>query len=289
MEYFVIDPSCSREFIDFRALHFSDVRVLGHYDTPTALPMLLSHSHGQVLEICYLERGEQTYEVNEQEYQMHGGDVFVTFPGEPHSTSGKPQTRGSLFWMLIAVAKGSTPFLDLPKADGDALLRNLLHLPQRLFAGRPLLLPLLRGLFADAASANDPLRTLRLRVGVWHFLMEVVAAAGAAPAQVLSSEISAACEFVKAHPEEVLGAPELSKRAGLSVSHFSRKFREEMGMSISDFVLSQKIEHAQQLLSHRKLTVTEVAMRLGFSSSQYFATVFKRHTGRSPSEARREC
>ncbi len=288
MEYFVIDPSTSREFIDFRALDFSHVRVLGHYETPAALPMLEPHSHGELLEICYLERGEQTYEVNGQEYQVHGGDVFVTFPGEPHSTSGKPQTRGSLFWMLIGVTLRDQPFLDLPKTEGDALYQALLHLPQRLFAGRSSLLPLLRGLFSDAARMDDPLRMLRLRVGIWHFLMEVVAAAGAAPAQLLSADIAAACQFVKAHPEEVLGAPELSERAGLSVSHFSRKFREEMGMSVSDFVLGQKIEHAQQLLSHRKLTVTEVAMRLGFSSSQYFATVYRRHMGCSPSEARRK-
>ena len=69
--------------------------------------------------------------------------------------------------------------------------------------------------------------------------------------------------------------------ARLSESRFKTRFKREMGVPPEEFWLRQKIERATVLLKTRN--VTEVAHELGFSSSQYFATVFKRYTRVSPS------
>ncbi len=75
--------------------------------------------------------------------------------------------------------------------------------------------------------------------------------------------------------------------AHLSLSRFKARFKNEVGLPPADFIMRGKIERARQLLAAGDLSVTQIAMRLGFSSTQYFATAFKRHTGKTPSQARR--
>ena len=57
-------------------------------------------------------------------------------------------------------------------------------------------------------------------------------------------------------------------------------------MTPNDFLLRVRVEKARELMANRGKTVTEVAFAVGFSSSQYFSTVFRRYTGQTPGEYR---
>ena len=78
----------------------------------------------------------------------------------------------------------------------------------------------------------------------------------------------------------------MAEVAGLSVSHFKARFRRETGLPPREFILREKIRLAREALGKGHGTVTDIAFELGFSSSQYFATVFKRYTGQSPRQIR---
>ena len=87
--------------------------------------------------------------------------------------------------------------------------------------------------------------------------------------------------YIGKHLDEPVHVPRLAEVARLSESRFKIRFKRELGVPPAEFWLRQKIERAAVLLKTRK--VTEVAHELGFSSSQYFATVFKRYTLNNPS------
>ena len=74
----------------------------------------------------------------------------------------------------------------------------------------------------------------------------------------------------------------LAQVARLSESRCKARFKREIGVPPAEYWLRKKIEQAIVLLKNR--SVTEVAYELGFSSSQYFATVFKRYKLVSPSQ-----
>jgi AraC-like DNA-binding protein len=78
--------------------------------------------------------------------------------------------------------------------------------------------------------------------------------------------------------------PRLAEVARLSQSRCKIRFRQETGVPPAEYWLRKKIEKAADLLRTR--SVTEVAYALGFSSSQYFATAFRRYTLASPSQFR---
>jgi AraC-like DNA-binding protein len=79
--------------------------------------------------------------------------------------------------------------------------------------------------------------------------------------------------------------PEMAERVALSPAHFAVVFKQETGMTPLEFMTAARIdEAASRLRAESGASVTDVAMDLGFSSSQYFSLVFKRAKGCTPSE-----
>ncbi len=73
---------------------------------------------------------------------------------------------------------------------------------------------------------------------------------------------------------------------GLSYRQLSRRFRAATGCGPKAFLTRLRIREAERLLTGTDLDILSIALELGFPSSQHFATVFKRHTGRRPGALR---
>ena len=131
----LVDPSPEREILDFRPLGFHDVVILGRYDYSHSHPQLEMHSHGEMIEICLLDKGRQVYVVGNKEYSLEGGDVFITYPKELHGTGRHPEGKGRLYWVLMNVPKSNEKFLSLMPADWHVVLGPLLKRRPRIFRG----------------------------------------------------------------------------------------------------------------------------------------------------------
>lgn len=285
-EYYRLDRSPERQILDFRRLGLDAVRLLGRYRYAQARHELATHSHGEMLEICYLESGRQMYDVEGREFSLVGGDVFLTFPGERHGTGAHPETREVLYWLLISVTDARRSFLNLPRHEGRQLLQGLLEAPRRRFRGRNTLQPALRSIFEIHADAQNPLRVTDLRNLLLRLLLDVVASAYESQPLAYSVQVRALMDYVEANLEQPLSLAALAQHVGLSLPRLKSKFKQEVGIPPGDYIARRRVERAAQLLGETDDTVTDIAMQLGFSSSQYFATVFKRYTRHSPHSAR---
>ncbi|HOO63996.1 MAG TPA: AraC family transcriptional regulator [Synergistaceae bacterium] len=100
--------------------------------------------------------------------------------------------------------------------------------------------------------------------------------------------ICQAMDFIEGHLEENPSLEEIARAASFSKYHFHRLFKSLVGESVGEFTRRLRVEKAACFLrfSHR-VSVTEVAHRWGFSSSQNFARAFRKHFGCSPSEFRK--
>ena len=78
----------------------------------------------------------------------------------------------------------------------------------------------------------------------------------------------------------------LARSAHLSESHFSRSFAEAFGVTPHRYLLTTRLERAKALLRDTDLSVTEVCLRVGFTSLGSFSTQFRRFVGESPSAYR---
>lgn len=103
-----------------------------------------------------------------------------------------------------------------------------------------------------------------------------------------SPPIRLCCEYIDTHPEEKVTLEDLAQKAGYSSYHLCRKFQQEMGCSVIDYIHKSKIERSKYLLTHTALTLEQISADLGFNSRSYFTAVFKKQEGVSPTQYRRQ-
>jgi AraC-like DNA-binding protein len=271
---------------DFSAFGINEVTTLGRYEYHEVKPGLAEHAHPDAIEICYLERGCQTYRASGREYNLVGGDLFVTGPGEAHDTAGQREDCGILYWLILKLPREGEPFLMLPPAEGAVLAARLSHLQKHQFPGRPVFKQIFHRLFEIYDAPNDDLKRIMLVSQLLCCMLEILDCSRQDDERHCSREIRKTVEYIRSAADEQITLLELAERAQLSLSRFKTKFKKEMGVGPHEFILRTRIEQAKHALLRHELSVTDIAMRFGFSSSQYFATVFRRFTDMTPGEFR---
>ena len=103
-----------------------------------------------------------------------------------------------------------------------------------------------------------------------------------------SNAMNRAIDYINSNIFRDITIDEICKAIHISKYHFCRRFRENTGMTVMNYILKTRIVLAKNLLLSEKLSVTDISNRCGFSSISYFCRVFKEETGLTPLEFRKE-
>jgi AraC-like DNA-binding protein/ligand-binding sensor protein len=96
--------------------------------------------------------------------------------------------------------------------------------------------------------------------------------------------IGRARAFIAANQGEPLSLEQVARAAGMSKCYFCKIFRDRTGVSLTGYIARRRVETAKVLLVQPQARVSEVAYSAGFQSLSQFNRVFRRVTGRTPSE-----
>lgn len=103
-----------------------------------------------------------------------------------------------------------------------------------------------------------------------------------------AGEVQAFRELIERELEANASVMELARSINLGYSQLSRYFQQLVGTTPKSYQIRQRVMRAQQLLLSSPATVAQIAARLGFPSSQHFATIFRKYTRMTPTEYRRQ-
>jgi two-component system, response regulator YesN len=93
-------------------------------------------------------------------------------------------------------------------------------------------------------------------------------------------------EYLQQHYQKDITLQDIADRFYLSREYISRKFKQDYGATITDYVTNIRMEKAKKLLENPYLKIYEVAYGVGYGNEKYFSKVFKKHTGVTPNEYR---
>ena len=201
--------------------------------------------------------------------------------------AGLPKPAGRAYTPVqLATFRISRTLLD-ECAMGLGLQPGRTLLEHQVLAGDDVLRPLALALLSDLRSgcADGAAATERAAAAlVGRVLMRQARSGPTATADALAQ--------VTAHIDAQLHAPlaleSLAAVAGMSLFHFCRVFRERLGATPHQYILSRRIALAKKLLWRRAsaggaaASIVEIALACGFGSSSHFAAQFKRYTGQTP-------
>lgn len=93
--------------------------------------------------------------------------------------------------------------------------------------------------------------------------------------------------YMNQHLEDQLTLEEVAGVVGLSPTYFSRLFSNDMKMTYIEYLTKIRIEESKKFLVDSKESISDIALRLGFSDQSYFSKVFKKVEGMTPGKYRK--
>jgi len=105
--------------------------------------------------------------------------------------------------------------------------------------------------------------------------------------RALSEPVNRVRSFLENNSEQCQRLDNLACLANLSKYHFARRFKAETGMTCRQYLSYLRLCNAMRLLRTTRMSVSEICYKVGYGDLTHFARVFKKHSGRTPSEFRR--
>lgn len=105
--------------------------------------------------------------------------------------------------------------------------------------------------------------------------------------RTISKHIVKTVDYIYNNLHTRIKVEDLAEYTGVNPTYLSKLFAQEMGCSISYYICEKKIETAKRMLIYSDYSTAQIASTLAFSSQSYFTDVFKKKTGKTPSEYRK--
>jgi two-component system response regulator YesN len=100
------------------------------------------------------------------------------------------------------------------------------------------------------------------------------------------TQIAPAINYIDANFDKPLSLADIAKASHVSVSRLAHVFKDQMGITLIDYLTGVRIERAKQLLLATTQNCTEICFQAGFNNQSYFTRTFKRLVGATPRQFR---
>lgn len=264
-----------------RELGIPGLRMFGKHATSKAIPALKIHYHANCFEFTCIMKGNITFCVNDLSYKISGGDVFLTYPNETHHTGSKPLSLHEMFWFQIDISNPSS-FFFLQPLIAQNLINRLNEITERVIKFDAKEASATLSAIFQLLSSSSFYKRQEGGMLLVFFLYRILDNSEIQSFK-LTPDILNTINYVLEHIEDEITLEQLAEISMLSISRFKVKFKAQLGITPREFINNEKIEVAKQMLLEGN-SVTDTAMSLGFSSSNYFSVVFKQFSGFTPSQ-----
>jgi AraC family transcriptional regulator len=96
------------------------------------------------------------------------------------------------------------------------------------------------------------------------------------------SQLERVIDYMKANLTQDLSILDLATLASMSESHFSRSFKQSVGIAPYQYLMQQRVERAKQLLEQQSMAISTIALDCGFANQTHLTKVFRQMTGMTP-------
>jgi AraC family L-rhamnose operon regulatory protein RhaS len=272
---------------------------VGSWDAPSEQSWGLDWHCNEGLEITYLAAGKVGFETEHFEGDLKSGSLTITRPWQPHRV-GRPHVEAShLLWLIldVGVRRPHQPWqwpswLGLTGSDLRRLTRILRQNETPVWQANREVREIWLKIDRILTKENDSITYSRLQVYISELLIELLSLLEIQSPQ-LEDFLSSSERSVELFLKRLSSDPDLAARChsvgqmarycDLSEARFGQLCQQLVNQTPGRYLNQVRIHHAQDRLRNcPEISITDVALASGFSSSQYFATVFRQFVGQSP-------
>lgn len=211
-------------------------------------------------------------------FTLHEGDVLIINPGVIHSMEADLGVR-LIFQADFTLLHGIKELEATLSLISPALIITSDCAPEAHSKIKQLMLEIAEEYFADAplceASIYSRLIEIFVLIGRSYSPNAISFNSSSRKQREYTERFMNICDYISEHCSEDLSLDHIADIYGFSKFHFSRLFKQFTNVSYYKYLNKKRIENAEKLLMNQELTITEVALRCGFSSLSAFIRMFK--------------
>ena len=250
--------------------------------------VMSSHHCHSFFEIYYVDRGNCRFMVENNIYDLHQGDFLLIPPDVLHYTRylDGPCKKYGIYFRSDDIS----PQVSAAMPGGSSFFQEtrIFQLPDAHHYQAELLLDRMLTEEKIEDSRTEAMLYLQLQELLLFcsrncsFLQEI-------PANIRTTDrqIVLAARYISDHYMEPISAADIASAAGFSPNYLSKRFREAAGIGVHEYLMFVRLQHAALDLVSTGDSITEIALRSGFSDSNYFKDAFKKKYGITPSAYRK--
>ena len=243
------------------------------------------HKHNDVLELLYVRSGTGVYIVDEQRYNISAGDIIICNAGVLHDED--PSQSRDLNTYALALSdvtiKGLPPNCLIgsayspvfPTGESAETMGHLMGMIHGLLATNP-----------KSATETCNYLSFALLSKLVLLIRKYCESEGntvRSRTDIIAGQVKS---YIDTHFDEQFTLKDISEAIRVSPYHLSHMFKQTTGYSPMQYTVRRRLGEAQSLLINTPLSVTDIAMMVGFGSPCHFNTMFSKYIGMAPSRYR---
>jgi AraC-like DNA-binding protein len=232
--------------------------------------------------LIYCADGKGWVQFQNERIDIQAGELFVIPINKPHSYGADAQNPWTIYWFhFIGESSHETVEAIMDKSD-DLFVKRVGFSEERNTLFKQMADTFLKGYSTtNLLSANLTLP---------YYLSSFISPESFQKDKAVNAVINApdqAIKFMQENLSQTLTLDNIAQSVHLSVSFFSRKFKQETGYAPIEYFNHLRIQKACQLLHFSPLRINEVATQIGIDDPFYFSRLFKQQMGVSPVQYRK--
>lgn len=230
--------------------------------------------------ILYTLGGEGAIKLEKDVLRVRTRDVVLYPPGTPHNYAATEAGTWDFMWAHFVPEPHWSEWLRLPMTGGvfvHSLQEDAFERGRQAF----------RRLIVDSKGRGKSHLELAM-ISLSEILVLLHLDAVERSEQDADERVGEILHYMSRHLHEPMDSRKLARHIGLSVSRLCHLFKEQTGATITDTLLTLRLQKSAQLLEFTTRQIAEVALDVGFNSPFYFTRKFKEYYKLTPTEYRRQ-
>lgn len=269
----VLPPNIKRKITTNSISRQFFLTAIGYYPKAVNHDRIRKSGSSQFI-LIYCTEGTGKIHLGGETFELYPNSYFIIPKNTPHRYHSSGQNPWSIYW-LHYMGEIADLLYDRFLENGKAQVQPLPYDEQRL-----LLFDQIYSLLEHGVSDKE---MEKMNLDLLHFVSSMIYHKEANPAVYSTDLIGNSIAYMKNSLSKKLGIDDFATQQHISVSHYSRLFKEKTGTSPINYFNQLKVQKSCQYLYFTDRSIKEICTELGFDDQYYFSRLFSKITGSSPS------
>ncbi|RYU90728.1 AraC family transcriptional regulator [Mucilaginibacter terrigena] len=269
----VLPPNIKRKIITNQVIKNFYLTAIGHYPNAANHGRERKTGSNQYI-LIYCVEGGGTINSGGVTHTLIPNSYYIIPKNLPHSYNSDANNAWSIYWIHFT-GDISDKIFDRYLHNGAPVVQHIPYDENRIKN--------FEQIYSILENSFNEKEMEVMNIYLLHFISSLIYYKEANPAIYNTDSISNSILFMKKKIGKNLTIEELAKQQNLSVSHYSRVFKQKTGASPITFFNQLKIQKSCQYLYFSDRSIKEICTELGFDDQFYFSRLFRHITGVSPS------